>query len=131
MTFCTAITCIDGRAHLPLIEYLQGRFEVEFVDLVTAPGVVTVVSGSEPSEEAESVYSRVEISVEAHRSVGIAVVAHHDCAANPVAQEIQLSQLWSAVENVGARFPGVEVVALWIGASWKPQEVGPRTRPKA
>lgn len=130
MTFCTAITCIDGRAHLPVIEYLQHRFDVAYVDLVTAPGVVTVISGSMPSEEAESIYSRVEISVEAHRSAGIAVVAHHECAANPVAQEIQLSQLWSAVDNVSARFPGVEVVALWVGESWKPQEVGPQVRPK-
>jgi carbonic anhydrase len=130
MSFCTAITCIDGRAHLPVIEYLQRRFGVEYVDLVTAPGVVAVVSGAQPSEDAESLYRRVEISVEAHQSVGIAIAAHHDCAANPVAQEIQLSQLWTAVGNVSERFPGVGVVALWIGETWKPQEVGPLVRPE-
>jgi carbonic anhydrase len=130
MSFCTAITCIDGRAHLPVIEYLQRRFDVDYVDLVTAPGVVAVVSGAEADGAAESVYRRVGVSIEAHQSVGIAVVAHHDCAANQVSQEIQLSQLWNAVENISARFPGVGVVALWIGDSWKPQEVGPLVRPE-
>jgi carbonic anhydrase len=128
MTFCTAVSCIDGRVHLPVIEYLQNRFDVDHVDLVTEPGAVAIVAGTESEEGLEAVYRRVEISVEAHQSVGIAVVAHHDCAGNPVAQEIQLSQLWSAVQNVGNRFPNVEVVALWVGDSWKPQEVGPNVR---
>ena len=131
MTFCTAVSCIDGRVHLPVIDYLKKRFDVDYVDLVTEPGAVAIVAGTDTDEAVEAVFRRVGISVEAHESAGIAIVAHHDCAGNPVAQEVQLSQLWKAVENVGARFPGVEVLALWVGPTWEPQEVGPvakRTR---
>ena len=33
-SFCTAVTCIDGRVQLPVIHYLTRRFHVEFVDIV-------------------------------------------------------------------------------------------------
>lgn len=130
MTFCTAVSCIDGRIHLPVIAYLQGRFDVDHVDLVTEPGAVAIVGGTDSEEAAEAVFRRVGISVEAHQSVGIGIVAHHDCAGNPVAHEVQLSQLWRAVEILSARFPGVEVLALWVGATWEPQEVGPLAKRK-
>ena len=38
ITFATAINCIDGRTHLPVIDYMRGQFGVDFVDMVTEPG---------------------------------------------------------------------------------------------
>ena len=35
MTFCTAVNCMDGWAKLPVIKYLQDRFNVEHVDSIT------------------------------------------------------------------------------------------------
>ena len=32
MKFCTAVTCMDGRIQLPVIAYLQKRFNAEYVD---------------------------------------------------------------------------------------------------
>ena len=39
-SFCTAVTCIDGRVQLPVIHYLTRRFHVEFVDIVSDTGPV-------------------------------------------------------------------------------------------
>ena len=44
MSFCTVISCIDGRVQLPVITYLQNRFGVKFVDNVTEAGPVGVLS---------------------------------------------------------------------------------------
>jgi len=43
-TFGTAITCIDGRVHPPLVAWMQSLFSVAYVDLITEPGPDQVVA---------------------------------------------------------------------------------------
>ena len=38
MIFFTTIKCKDGRVQLPVISYLQKRFNVQYVDSITEPG---------------------------------------------------------------------------------------------
>ena len=38
MSFCTAINCMDGRVQLPVIRFLQERFKVDYVDVISEPG---------------------------------------------------------------------------------------------
>ena len=38
MTFFTVINCIDGRIQLPVIQYLQQKYNVEFIDSITEVG---------------------------------------------------------------------------------------------
>ena len=45
MSFCTVVNCMDGRVQLPVIRYLQERFEVPYVDSITEVGP----SGVSPS----------------------------------------------------------------------------------
>ena len=45
--FCTAINCMDGRVQLPVIQYLQKRFNVDFVDSVTEAGPNLILSEAE------------------------------------------------------------------------------------
>lgn len=118
MSFCTAINCMDGRTQLPVIGYLQERFGVEYVDAVTEPGPVGILSSQPDSDAAQSIYRRVDISINAHQSVGIAVVAHHDCAGNPVPEEEQKKQLQASVRVLADRYPQMEVIALWVGDTW-------------
>lgn len=40
MSFCTAVNCIDGRVQLPVIRYLQERYGVLYVDVVSESGPV-------------------------------------------------------------------------------------------
>jgi len=36
-TFATAINCMDGRAQLPVIEWIKEKQPVGFVDMITEP----------------------------------------------------------------------------------------------
>ena len=44
MKFYTVINCMDGRVQLPVIKYLQKRFNVEYVDSITEAGPNLVLS---------------------------------------------------------------------------------------
>ncbi|GAC1316503.1 MAG: hypothetical protein NVSMB2_09430 [Chloroflexota bacterium] len=85
-TFGTAINCIDGRAQLPVIAWIRERMAVDFVDMVTQPGADAFVA--EHADEADRlVRPRVAVSVAKHGSDLVAIVGHHDCAANPAPPE--------------------------------------------
>lgn len=118
MSFCTVINCIDGRVQIPVIAYLQNRFGVEYVDVVTEAGPVGILSQRADSSDAKSIYRRVELSILAHFSQVTAVVAHHDCAGNPVSDSEQKQQLRICLEILSQRYPRMEVVGLWLDQNW-------------
>lgn len=130
MSFCTVINCIDGRVQIPVIAYLQNRFGVEYVDVVTEAGPVGVLSQRSESLDAKSIYRRVEVSILAHFSQGIAVVAHHDCAGNPVSDSEQKQQLRICLEILLQRFPQLKVVGLWLDQNWTVHEILPVAKSK-
>jgi hypothetical protein len=88
-TFCTAVNCIDGRTQLPIINWLSTRFDVEQVDLITEVSPVKELVLDSESAMAASINKRVDVSIRAHDSRGLAIVAHNDCAGNPVPDEEQ------------------------------------------
>jgi hypothetical protein len=53
------------------------------------------------------------VSVEAHGTTQVAVVAHAQCAGNPVPDGKQKDQLRKAVVVVSERFPDLAVIALF------------------
>lgn len=118
MSFCTAINCMDGRVQLPVNTYLEDYFGAKFVDTVTEAGPAGILAREPDSPAAASIFSRVDISVEAHHSVGIAVIAHAQCAGNPVPDAQQAEEIIAAARLVQARYPVKEVLALWIDADW-------------
>ena len=125
MSFCTVINCMDGRVQLPVIRYLQDRFEVLYVDSITEAGPVK--SLVEPVDEAvsQSIVSRVAVS-RTHGSKVVAVVAHDDCAGNPEDETTQRRQLEEAVDFIVGHFPEALVVGLWLNRDWSVFEVTSR-----
>ncbi len=124
MSFATAVNCMDGRTQEPVIAYLKRRCGVEYVDAVTEPGPVRILAEAGADDEAvASILRRVEVSVGTHGSTCVAVVAHADCAGNPLGRGEQMPQLAAAVDRVRARFPEVEVLGLWLGEDWRVEEV--------
>ena len=93
LTFCTAINCLDGRAQLPVISYLTRRFGVEFVDVVSEAGPAGILARNSESQGSRSIFRRIDISIEAHQSRAIAIVAHHDCAGNTEPETEQIKEL--------------------------------------
>lgn len=119
MSFSTVINCMDGRVQIPVINYLQNRHGVEFVDVVTEAGPVGLLSQRPESGDALSVFRRIEVSMEAHSSKQIAIVAHHDCAGNPVPETEQIQQLHSCLEILAMRYPHMDLLGLWLDRDWR------------
>jgi len=66
MSFFTVINCMDGRVQLPVIEYIQKRFRVDYVDSVTEPGPIKYLADQQDSSTTKSILDRVKISLERH-----------------------------------------------------------------
>jgi len=122
--FATAINCMDGRVQVPVIEYIKTRYQVDFVDMITEAGPIFALSQSGEDNIAESIRKRAELSVQKHRSRLIALVAHDDCAGNPVGKDAQIQQVRLALRNVAAWDIGVQVVGLWIDEHGGVEKVG-------
>jgi len=122
-SFCTAANCMDGRVQIPVIKYLQDRMGVAYVDMITGDGPVRSLGGTADPRMKAALLRRIGVSVRAHESRAVAVVAHADCAANQVPDEQQRRELAVAVEEVARAFPAATVLGLWIDERWEVTEV--------
>ena len=117
-SFCTVINCMDGRTQLPVINYMLEHFSTDYVDSVTEAGPIAILAEQPDGDLACSILSRVNISVNKHGSSVIAIVAHYDCAGNPVDKPSQLVQLASSVKFISSQFPQAQTIGLWVDESW-------------
>ncbi|MGE4619225.1 MAG: carbonic anhydrase [Planctomycetota bacterium] len=123
MGFCTVINCIDGRTQLPVIRYLQQRFDVDHVDSITEPGPNLILCEQKKSPTIQSILERARISIEHHSSVGVAVAGHHGCAGNPASREEQMVHIQKSIEFLTRELEGMEIVGLWVDEEWQVHEV--------
>jgi hypothetical protein len=89
------------------------RFGVRHVDNITATGAVQHLDGV-VTTTGEGLLASLAVSADAHGTNQVAVVAHADCAGNPVLDAKQKEQLRRAIVVVSERFPGMEVIALFF-----------------
>ena len=115
-SFATCLNCIDGRTHIPVINWITANYPVDYVDLITEPGMAGVVGGS-PKPLKQQILKKVEVSLAKHKSKHIFIVAHHDCKGNPVSDEKQKTQLTSAVAKIRDIYPSKKIEALWLDKS--------------
>ncbi len=126
--FCTAITCMDGRIQIPVIHYLKKHFDAAYVDTITEPGPNCILGLQKEPEKVKSILERVKISVDVHKSSGIAIIGHEDCAGNPASEEEQSCHIRSAQQTLRQHYPGIPILGLWINLDGKIKEV-PREQP--
>ncbi len=123
MSFCTAVNCMDGRVQDSVNKYLKKRFGVNYVDVISEAGPVRVLATEPDGMDAQAIYRCIGISTQKHASTNIAVVAHHDCAGNPLPGDEQLVNLHDSVELLKNRYPDVNVIGLWVDEAWDVSEV--------
>ncbi len=123
MRFCTAINCMDGRVQLPVIQYLKQRFDAEFVDAITEPGPNRILAENKNPHAVQAIHERVKISIENHKSVGVAVVGHDDCAGNPAPESDQITQLKQAIALLRKQYANIEIIGLWVDENWAVHEI--------
>ncbi len=116
MKFCTVINCMDGRIQLPVIQYLQTYFKAEFVDSITEAGPIAGLAQGGADPRTDGILKKLRVSADLHRSLGLAVVAHYDCAGNPVEKEVQLEQLKASIKFLREVGPNLEIIGLWVDA---------------
>ncbi|HEY5561552.1 MAG TPA: carbonic anhydrase [Clostridiaceae bacterium] len=112
-SFGTALNCIDGRTQIPVIKWMKENFAVDYVDLVTEPGMDKVLSQGDWIR-IESFREKVIISIEAHDSTVVAVVGHYDCAANPVSDYRHFRDIVASTCIVKSWGLPVRVIGLWV-----------------
>jgi hypothetical protein len=121
--FATAINCMDGRTQLPVIDWVKREHKVDYVDTITEPGPVRILAGATDAAGLECIKRRLAISVTKHGSTHVALVAHADCAGNPVDQETQLRQLRLAAATVLSWGFAVQIDLLWLGDDWRIERI--------
>lgn len=113
MSFGCAVNCIDGRAQLPIIEWIKFHGSVQYVDMITEPGADGILSGVVEGDY-ETIYRNISVSVEKHSSSIIALAGHFDCAGNPVSNEEHIEHIKAGVETIVGWFPALRVVGLFV-----------------
>ncbi len=113
--FGTSLSCIDGRIQIPLAKWIKETYSIDFVDVISEPGVdKKVVEGL----DIDSIKHKIGISLTAHKSKLIVVSGHHDCAGNPVSKDVHISQIKKDVESISSWGLDAEVVGVWVDESW-------------
>lgn len=113
ISFGTALNCIDGRTQIPIIKWMKENFCVDYVDLITVPGIDKVLSQGE-FNEIERLRESTLISITAHNSNVVAVIGHFDCAANPVSDYKHYHDIVKSTNVVKSWGLPVRVVGLWV-----------------
>ncbi len=124
MKFATVINCMDGRTQEQTIAFLKNHFNADFIDTVTEPGPVKILAEQSPEHLLQSIFDRVDISINAHGSKAIAVLAHAGCAGNPASKEEQLEQLDKAEALLEARYPGIDTRKIWVDENLELEDLG-------
>lgn len=115
--FATVLNCIDGRVQIPVIKWMKKNFNVDYVDVITEPGMNKVLSQGSLYEILR-LKEKVMVSITAHNSNVVAVVGHYDCAANPVNEEKHFWDIIASTYVVKSFGLPVTVVGLWVDENW-------------
>jgi hypothetical protein len=121
--FGTAINCMDGRAQLPVINWMKEQFHLDYVDMITEPGADKAV-GEGWYELVEEIKAKTLISVNKHGSRILVIAGHDDCAGNPVTPEQHKTHITEAVgEVLSWNLPLEKVIGVWLDKDWKVEVV--------
>lgn len=121
-SFATAINCMDGRVQLPVIHWMKGKYDVEYIDMITEAGPTRVILRG-TDEEKESIQSKIQVSTEKHGSEVVAVIGHFDCAGNPSSKDDKVKQIKESVVVVQEWSPSSKVIGLYVNEEWQVEVV--------
>ncbi|MGC8790723.1 MAG: carbonic anhydrase [Desulfurella sp.] len=123
MEFVSVVNCMDGRVQEPVINWMKKKYNAEYVDMITEPGPIKILSDNSDKFLVDSIKSRLVVSVEKHGSKVIAVVGHHDCAGNPSDKQTQINQIKNSINLIKTWFNDVEIIGLWVNEKWQVEKV--------
>lgn len=114
-TFFTVVGCMDGRVQEPNMRFGQEKFDAQFPDTITGPGIVHSIARSPSSDFLKDLRGKIDISVEKHGSKGVIVNGHAECAGNQVSKEQHVDDIRESVKVIRDMVPGsIYVVGVWL-----------------
>lgn len=119
-TFAAAINCMDGRTIVPATEWIRQHLKVDYVDMITEPGMIGAFAAQD-ERLLHSVKRMLHISLRAHGTRTVVLVAHYDCVGNPVAKEKQLQQISHSIQILRSwEFPEIErIIGIWLNEQFQ------------
>lgn len=96
--FAACLTRIDGRIQLPIIKWITENYDINYVDMITEPGIDKLLSNTkcDPSK----ILKNLTISINKHNSDTIFIAGDHDCAANSVKENTHKEQTIKSVDRI-------------------------------
>ncbi|MDZ4171653.1 MAG: carbonic anhydrase [Methanobacteriaceae archaeon] len=119
--FAVCLNCMDGRIQLPVIQWIKKHYEVDFVDMITEPGMDGVLA--ELNSDINDIVTKLEISVDKHGSQYIFIGGHYDCLGHPVDNETHKKDVMVAVERIKKLKSSCKVIGLWISNKLSVQKI--------
>jgi carbonic anhydrase len=117
-TFFTRIGCMDGRAQTPVHLFGEQKFNAKYPDTITDAGEVKKLADNPSEEYLKELKSKLDISINVHKTKGILVHGHQDCAGNPVDDNRHKEDIKKSVEVIKGMVPSsLPVIGLFVKRS--------------
>ncbi|MCK9152130.1 carbonic anhydrase [Methanobacterium alcaliphilum] len=110
--FAACLNCIDGRVQLPVINWITSTYNIDFIDMITEPGMDGFLVDSE--SELKPLLDKLNIAIKVHDCEEIFIVAHEDCAANPVDFKTHAPNLKIASEKIKDVASKCKVICIYV-----------------
>lgn len=120
--FATLLNCMDGRTQLPAITWIMNNFKVEYVDIISEPGMDKLLC-TQNADIMNSLNRKIAISLNSHGSKIIFVAGHYDCAANKANKDEHIAQIKKAVDILKQLYQDITVIGLWINEDFQVEKV--------
>ena len=113
-TFATVISCMDGRIQEPLRRFAVSHFDVDFVDVVTDRGGILRNWSEGNSGLVENFFQDIMVSLQLHKSRGIIVAGHQECAGYPVPDDKKKEEVLEVSKLIKERVGEAKVVPVFV-----------------
>ena len=115
------LNCMDGRVQLPIIQWIKDNHDVDYVDMITEPGIDGLLA--DDTIDIDLIKYKINISIEKNNASVIFVAGHYDCKGNPGSDQEHKEQVLSGVERIAEAFGEKTVIGLWINSGWKVEKL--------
>lgn len=122
MSRCIVVNCVDGRAQLPVIEFIKREYGVSF-DIITEWNPAYVLAERNTSVEARSIMEKIQLLIKNNNISVLAIASHRGCADDCESGASCSRQLNLSVQYVAKHFPEQKVIGLWVDANGSAKEV--------
>jgi carbonic anhydrase len=125
VNFATCLSCMDGRLFLPLIQWIQQRYHVDYVDMITEPGMDGFLARSGPLD---SIIKKIDISIKNHGSSRLFIVGHADCSGNPGDEKKHYEDIRKAIARLRLFRDIGNIEGVWVSDTFQPLTISDATK---